>query len=397
MKQHRQNYISKGVTSEAELDTMTDDDYTDETNDVYLYADGMMQINTQNQFQVTYQTTYYNVKITKGENVSVIKMKVEVTPGDVEIKAFQMNTDTSEGAVSEFNPSFRTVSRASKVVAVGDPIVVEDENGVTINNYPIASVQSYGTMYTVNKGATIDSMKFGDTYVSNGEVSNGVFAYEATKTNGTLNNWPEADDANSFYYALTFKGKSYLLDMLDKEYTLRAYAVTEDGDIVYGNKVESTSIYKIAEVLYNGNLMSRKSAHDFLYDNVLNIVDIKNNRLQIASAMLNALNVTTTSDEKYVLINNMYKDLYRYITLTGAYKVDRYYERGTFVCKTPTKNKDTEKALLELLNTVTTDGKVYTTVADWIENETENYGNYKGFYKRVEFVNKTTIIDGEDI
>ena len=141
----------------------------------------------------------------------------------------------------------------------------------------------------------------------------------------------------------------------------------------------------------------QKSAHDFLYDNVLNIVDIKNNRLQIASAMLNALNVTTTSDEKYVLINNMYKDLYRYITLTGAYKVDRYYERGTFVCKTPTKNKDTEKALLELLNTVTTDGKVYTTVADWIENETENYGNYKGFYKRVEFVNKTTIIDGEDI
>ncbi len=73
------------------------------------------------------------------------------------------------------------------------------------------------------------------------------------------------------------------------------------------------------------------------------------------------------------------------------------FRSGTFVCKTPTKNKDTEKALLELLNTVTTDGKVYTTVADWIENETENYGNYKGFYKRVEFVNKTTIIDGEDI
>ncbi len=392
-----QVHISKGVTSEAELDTMTDDDYTDETNDVYLYADGMMQINTQNQFQVTYQTTYYNVKVIKGENVSVIKMKVEVTPGDVEVKAFQMNTDTSEGAVSEFNPSFRAVSRASKIVAVGDPIVVEDENGVTINNYPIASVQSYGTMYTVNEGATIDTMKFGDTYVSNAEIADGVYSYEATKQNGTLNNWPEADDANSFYYALTFKGKSYLLDMLDKDYTVRAYAVTEDGDIVYGDKVETTSIYNIAKVLYNGNLMSRKSAHDFLYDNVLNIVDIKNNRAGIANAMFKALNVTKTTDEAYALINNMYKDLYRYITLTGAYKLERYYERGAFVCKTLTKGEDTEKALLELLNTVTTDGKEYTTVADWIENETENYDKCKGFYKRVEFVNKTTVIDGEDI
>lgn len=390
-------HISKGVTSEAELDTMTDDDYTDETNDVYLYAEGMMQINTQNQFQVTYQTTYYNVKVIKGENVSVIKMKVEVKPGDVEVKAFQMNTDTSEGAVSEFNPSFRAVSRASKVVAVGDPIVVEDENGVTINNYPIASVQSYGTMYTVNEGATTDTMKFGDTYVSNAEIADGVYSYEATKENGTLNNWPQADDANSFYYALTFKGKSYLLDMLDKDYTVRAYAVTEDGDIVYGNKVETTSIYKIAKVLYNGNLMSRKSAHDFLYDNVLNIVDIKNNRAGIANAMFKALNVTKTTDEAYALINNMYKDLYRYITLTGVYKVDRYYKRGAFVCKTMTMGKDTEKALLELLNTVTTDGKEYTTVADWIENETENYDKCKGFYKRVEFFNKTTVIGGEDI
>ena len=62
-----------------------------------------------------------------------------------------------------------------------------------------------------------------------------------------------------------------------------------------------------------------------------------------------------------------------------------------------TMGKDTEKALLELLNTVTTDGKEYTTVADWIENETENYDKCKGFYKRVEFFNKTTVIGGEDI
>ena len=73
--------------------------------------------------------------------------------------------------------------------------------------------------------------------------------------------------------------------------------------------------------------------------------------------MFKALNVTKTTDEAYALINNMYKDLYRYITLTGVYKVDRYYKRGAFVCKTMTMGKDTEKALLELLNTVTTDRK----------------------------------------
>lgn len=414
-----QVHISKGVTSEAELDTMTDDDYTDETNDVYLYADGMMQINTQNQFQVTYQTTYYNVKLIKGGNVSVIKMKVEVTPGDVELKAFQMNTDTSEGAVSEMNPSFRTVSRASKVVAVGDPIVVEDENGQVINNYPIASVQSYGTLYSVDEelsGNTLTTeQKLAKMQFSSGKYDaemfkagmsvetsegTGIYAYGATVDVGTLKNWSNATDKNSFYYALTFKAKTYYLDMLDKDYTMRAYAVTEDNDIIYGKNIATTSIYKIAEVLYNGNLMSAKSSHDFLYNHVLNIVYIKNNRQKIANAMVRALGVTSTKDEKYALINNMYKDLYRYITLTGVYKVDRYYKREAFACKTQTNGQDTEKALLEFLNTVTTDGKKYTTVADWIVNETVNHDKDKtciGFYKKVEFVNKTTLVEGSDI
>lgn len=379
-------YISKGVTTVAELAAMTEDDYSEANT--YEQTAGQIKINTQNEFEVSYSTTYYNVKIVKGDKETIIKMKIEVTPGDVEVNAFQINTDTSEGGVSEFNPSFRVVSRASKVVAVGDPFEITDENGKPITNVAIGSVKSYGTLYTTNADGTVDTMKFGDTYptltVGKSEEiveNSGIFALEASE----LGKFNDNADLNSYFYALNFKFTTYMLEALDRDYTVRAYAVTEDGKIVYGDSVETTSIYDIAKVLYDNRRMSTEEKHNYLYDNILNIVAIKNNYLSIGKAMLKALNVKTYNDD-YYLVNNAYKDLCYYANLAFNYKIDKYYNRGKFVCKTPTNGVETETALLARLNTVTTGGNQYASVAEWIENEvTMDKRGYEGFYEKVTY------------
>lgn len=380
--------ISKGVENEEKLvDTnFEESDYvtaisTEENG-------GSVKADITSQFNAGYKITYYLVKITKGSVKYTVKMKTEVTPGNVKVKALQMNTATSEGAVSEFNPSFRIVSEAGRAIKSGDVTEIT-EGSKKIENYPISTIENFGTLYTTNTGATTDNMVLGDSYTGTGEVSNGIYAYEATPK-GKLKNWSGADDKNSDYYALTFRSKVYSLNMLDTRYTVRAYAKLTDGKIVYGDNVVTTSVYNIAEVLYNNNMMSSQTSHDFLYDNVLNIVTIKNWRLRIANEMINELRVTTKEDLNYTLINNMYKDLYRYINFSGVYRKDddgqeiNYYQRGVFKCKTLTDN---ETNLLEALNQK--GNSSYTSIADWIESN-----GY--FYQKREW-NSIPVVSGENV
>lgn len=355
--------------------------YTDAVIYDQLYP-GEVQINAGQVFTVTNTTTYFMLKITgqttsadgtTTETTKYLPIRITVETGDVEIRGFQMNTNTAKGAVSEFNPSFRVVSRAAKIMTKPSESLKEGDDSTKLYG-----VVNYGTIYAVDSSVTDAEMTLDNE---------GVRYVQATVA-GTLQNWSgSADDADKdkySYYALTFKSTTYYLDTLTFKYKLKAYAVLDDGTAVYQTKqMSETSIEDIAEELYNERMMFTEEAHEFLYNHVLNIIAITKNRDNIGQAMFNALQPTSTSDEKYVLMNNAYKDLFYYVKLTREYAYDRYSQRETFKSLTlydadgdGTTDGATEEYLLHLLSEASQ--KEYNSVADWIdENVTD------GFYEKV--------------
>lgn len=370
--------ISKALDSET-IETDTDNILADIDKAAYEFTSkdiadkvysGQIIIKSEDTFTVAYGTNYYLLQVngiddSDNATVTYVPIKIVVSTGDVEIQGFQMNTDTSAGAVSEFNPSFRVVSKSSKVMSIKNKLY---------------EIKGYGTVYALedNLAGNYEQMTIGG-----GE---GVHSFAATAM-GTYNGYTSGNGDEKYYnyYALTFKGETYYYNSLTAKYAFRAYAVLdnpEGADItVYGENVYSASIYEIAENLYDNSKMPNVEAHNFLYDNVLNIVAIGNNRNGIAAAMNKALGVTSTKDKDYQLVNAAYKDLYNYIHCKAGYT---YLERGTFKCS----NSTVETELLEKLNTKA--GTAETTLADWIYKYTTSYHNsqgvyYKGFYELVPY------------
>ena len=331
---------------------------------------GQIIIRSEDTFTVAYGTTYYLLKVNgvdaEGNDATTyVPIKIVVATGDVEVQGFQMNTNTSLGGVAEFNPSFRVVSKASKVMAIDNVLYV---------------VKGYGTVYGLedNLNGNYDQMTIGG--------GKDVHYYETTAM-GTYQGYTSGNGDEKYYnyYALTFKGETYYYNSLTAKYAFRAYAVLDDGTtegkIVYGENVYSASIYEIAENLYDNSRMPNVEAHNYLYDNVLNIVAIGTNRNKIAAAMNKALGVTSTSMPDYQLVNAAYKDMYNYIHCKEGYT---YLERGAFTCS----DSAVETELLGKLNTAA--GTEYATISEWVYNKTSSYKNsagvaYVGFYEKVPY------------
>ena len=151
--------------------------------------------------------------------------------------------------------------------------------------------------------------------------------------------------------------------------------------VVYGKNIYTTNMYDIAQNLYKNQKMGTKESHDYLYDNVLNIVDMYNNMGQIANAMFKAMGVTSTSDSRYETVTKMTQDLHNYCKCLWGISYDT---RGKF------RSSQVEDKLLKLLNGVKNNDKNYDSVYDWIYNETSKYGKkngtkYKGCYRLVDY------------
>lgn len=318
-------------------------------------------------FMLQIDGKYNNGTATVDAPTRYLPIKIELS-SNVEVRAFQMNTDISVGAVSEFNPSFRVVSRVSSKM-IGSDNELHD-------------VKSYGTLYTINSDIADEDMT-----LENSEVRH----LEATKDIGTLSNWAGSTndiDADAYsYYALTFKSTTYYLDMLQFQYKLRAYAVLDNDEVVYQTDVDETSIYEIAQALYDKGISTKETERTYLYNNVLNIVAIKEHRSSIVSALMKILKPvqgTTQGQQDYNMCNALYKDLFAYINMSGAY-TGSYSSRGAFGNGKAEENQ----TLLERLMTVT--GKSsYQTMEEWIYNE---ISHEQGFYEKKD-VNEINAITG---
>ena len=244
---------------------------------------------------------------------------------------------------------------------------------MTIGNV-LHEVKSFGTVYALDSDLTADGTTSKYEAMKIDSSNENVNYFEATET-GVLTEWTSAngDEQYNKYYALSFEYKYYSYDTLTRKMAFRAYAVLDDGTIVYGNNVYATTMEEIAENLYTYNKMGTIAAHQFLYDNVLNIVAIGENRLKIAQALMAAADDTSAESANYALVNNTYKDMWDYIYCRNSYT---YSGRTAFKCST----QENEDALLAILEAYS--GADYDSVAHWI---TENVDSANGFHEVVDY------------
>lgn len=172
--------------------------------------------------------------------------------------------------------------------------------GVEINGYQISStakgvrtiysvepvidgkdVEEVGLVYSLQRYATEEQMYCGSD-------SNYVKTYKESA--GKLSNkYSASSTAES--YAMTMKFALANSIELTEVYMIRAYAKLSDGTYVYSG-IHKYSAYQIAENLYNNQSMVNESAHNYLYDSILSVVnkDYKKVEYNPSNTLANVIN-----------------------------------------------------------------------------------------------------------
>lgn len=156
------------------------------------------------------------------------------------------------------------------------------EDGIEINGYQISSTAEgmrtvYSVESTINNMAVVsvgmvyslaDYATENDLYV--GSNNNYVRSYEATNNGVCSVNYSVSETATS--YAMTMKFGPKTANEFNANWRVRAYAKLSDGSYVYSDSFEY-SFYDIADSLYQSSGMSNLTAHQYLYNDILKVVN----------------------------------------------------------------------------------------------------------------------------
>lgn len=120
-----------------------------------------------------------------------------------------------------------------------------------------------GLVYSLTDYASVEEMYVGspNTYVRN---------FAATEQGVMSSNVSESPTATS--YAMTMKFNPKTAKEYSAGWRVRAYAKLSDGTYEYSDIVEYT-IYDVANVLYQKSMMSSYEAHNYLYTDILKVVN----------------------------------------------------------------------------------------------------------------------------
>ncbi|MBE5959431.1 MAG: hypothetical protein E7254_11295 [Lachnospiraceae bacterium] len=114
----------------------------------------------------------------------------------------------------------------------------------------------------------------GASYTANamvvGSKNEDVRSFKSTSAGLSSVNYSKSGTAKS--YIMTFIDNGKTVEALTAQYAIRSYAKLSDGTYVYSDIVEFT-IYGIADKLYKEKSMPTLAQHNFLYNNVLKIVN----------------------------------------------------------------------------------------------------------------------------
>lgn len=124
-------------------------------------------------------------------------------------------------------------------------------------------VKEVGMVYSL-----ADYAEESDMYV--GSDSEYVRSYAATEKGKMPVNLSTSDTATS--YAMTMRFAPKTAAEFNAKWRIRAYAKLSDGTYVYSD-IEEYTIYNVAAHLYEGSLMNTESAHNYLYTDILTVVN----------------------------------------------------------------------------------------------------------------------------
>ena len=166
-----------------------------------------------------------------------------------------------------------------QVVGFSANVKADDSVGLEINGYQInTSMEAFRTLYSVSDPS--DKVEevglvYGLTkYVSEsdmvvGSTNNTVYSHSATAEGKNNICYSEMESAQTYVMTMKFVKN---VDFFKNQISVRPYAKLKDGTYAYG-EIVSKSVYQIADVLYQNQLMGNAAKHDYLYNNILSFVD----------------------------------------------------------------------------------------------------------------------------
>lgn len=150
-----------------------------------------------------------------------------------------------------------TISEGSRVIGSVEPVI--EGKKVSKWGFVYAIIENGDQTYTVD-----DS----DMYV--GATSPYVAFMESTNIGTIPVNMGTSTTATYFARTTLFSAKN--AREFNAKYKVRAYALMEDGSYYYST-ISSYRVFNIAKTLYNKGLMNNFSGHEYLYNNILKVVD----------------------------------------------------------------------------------------------------------------------------
>lgn len=159
--------------------------------------------------------------------------------------------------------------------AVNETAVEMEINGFQIS----ATAEGFRTVYSVNDPES-EVVKVGMVYgladyatesdMVIGSTNNYVYNFDATEAGKLDESFSGATGTSS--YAMTMQFNTSDTDFFQAKTLVRAYAQLADGSYVYSNIYDYT-IYDVADNLYQNLRMSNYAAHEYLYNNILSVVN----------------------------------------------------------------------------------------------------------------------------
>lgn len=238
-------------------DTITFKDEGTQTSNTYTLVNGT------NNFEIEFTPTANNTQI-------FFDLGKVPAGGNFVITSFSL--EEKEAATTEQPTTQEETTTASTTI----------DGGIEINGYQVsATVGGMRTIYSVDSQingkdvvssgiiySLADYVDASELYV--GSTNYYVRSYESTLAGVTDMSFSDSDMATS--YAMTMQFGPGTASEFSAVWRIRAYAKLSDGTYVYTNTYTYTT-YDIADKLYQGCMMNTKERHEYLYSNILSVVN----------------------------------------------------------------------------------------------------------------------------
>lgn len=176
-------------------------------------------------------------------------------------------------------PTEKPTEQPTTEAPTTEPITEKNEVVVGIDGCQVsATAEGYRVIYTVkdsDKKAAKVGLVYGLADKSSpsdmivGSTNSTVHAYEATDEGKISSSITGNTEAQS--YAMTMK-LIKTAEFYRQPIYVRAYVQLDDGSYVYSD-IQTYNVYEVAEYLYQNKLMTNMFAHNYLYSEILSVVN----------------------------------------------------------------------------------------------------------------------------